>query len=290
MKDKTVLITGATSGIGKYTALALAKMGAHVLITGRNEAGGQEAIAEIKQLSGSSKVDLFLADLSKQADVVALAHQVQTNYERLDVLVNNAGSAATQRLLSPDGLELNFAINVVAPFLLTQLLLSVLQASQGARVITLMGGNVPHKLEVDNLQSERRFDGLNAYSQSKLAMMVVMYEFSQQLKDSSITMNICYPGQASTKMTRSVTPEMFPRGIRWLFPVFKLMTRPDNGKSAGKASQSSVYLASSVDVAGVTGRYYSSKAKETKMPDVVFDPKIRQNLWGLVHQLTNIPL
>lgn len=287
MKGKTVLITGATGGIGKHTALTLAQMGAHVLVTGRSEASGQEAVAEIKRLSGNEKVDLLLCDVSKQQDIVSLASEVKANYERLDVLINNAGSAVSQRLTSADGLELNFAVNVIAPFLLTHLLLSSLQVSQSARVITLMGGNVPDKLEIDNLQSERHFDGLHAYSQSKLAMMVVMVEFSQQLKNSNITMNICYPGQASTKMTRSVTSEMFPKGIRWAFPLFKFMTRPDNGKSAAKASQSSVYLASSADVAGVTGKYYSPKSRETKMPDVVFDPEVRQNLWALVNQLTN---
>ena len=165
-----------------------------------------------------------------------------------------------------------------------------LKANRPARVITLMGGDVPTKLEMDNLQAERSFDGLTSYSQSKLAMMVMMSEVAQRTQDSNITVNICYPGQASTNMTGSVTPEMFPSGARWIFPLFKFLTRPDNGKSAAKASRSSVYLASSAAVEGVTGKYFNPKCKEVTMPKVVFDLEIRQSLWAAVHQLTNTPL
>lgn len=289
MKDKIVLITGATGGIGKQTALTLAKMGAQVIITGRNENSGAEAVDEIKRLSGNSKVNLLLADVSKQADIKALASQVKEKYERLDILINNAGLAAAKRQLTDDGIESNFAVNVVAPFLLTHLLLDSLKDSQSARVITLMGGDVPAKLETDNLQGERNFDGLNSYSQSKLAMMIVMYEFSQQIQGSKITMNCCYPGQASTNMTRSVTPEMLPKAMRWMFPIFKLMTRPDNGKSAAKASQSSIYLASSMEVEGVTGKYFNPKGKETEMPKIVFDSEVRHNLWAMIRQIAGVP-
>ncbi|MCX6067919.1 MAG: SDR family NAD(P)-dependent oxidoreductase [Chloroflexi bacterium] len=288
MNDKIVLITGATNGIGKQTALSLAKMGAQVIITGRNEKSGAEAVIEIKQLSGNSKVDLLLADVSKQADIKTLASHVKEKYARLDVLINNAGLAAAKRQLTGDGIEANFAVNVVAPFLLTHLLLDSLKNSQSARVITLMGGDVPNKLEIDNLQGERNFDGLNSYSHSKLVMMIMMYEFSQRVKTSKVTMNCCYPGQASTNMTRSVTPEMFPKAMRWIFPIFQLMTRPDNGKSAAKASRSSIYLASSIDVEGVTGKYFDPKCKETAMPKIVFDSEVRQNLWEKVHQIAGV--
>lgn len=140
MKDKIVLITGATNGIGKQTALSLAKMNAQVIITGRNEKSGAEAVNEIKLLSGNSKVDLFLADVSKQADIKALASHVKNKYARLDILINNAGLAAAKRQITGDGIESNFAVNVVAPFLLTHLLFDTLKNSPSARVITLMGG------------------------------------------------------------------------------------------------------------------------------------------------------
>lgn len=288
MKEKIVLITGATNGIGKQTALSLAKMGAQVMIVGRNQTSGLEAVAEIKQSSGNSRVDLLLADVSKQAEIKALASQVKERVGRLDVLINNAGLAAAKRQLTDDGIESNFAVNVVAPFLLTHLLLDSLKCSQSARVITLMGGDVPNQLDIDNLQGERSFDGLNSYSQSKLAMLMVMFEFSQQLRDSTIALNCCYPGQASTPMTRSVTPEMLPKSMRWMFPIFKWMTRPDQDKSAAKASQSSTYLASSVEVEGVTGKYFSSKCRESAMPAIVFNLEMRQMIWATVNQLAGV--
>ncbi len=130
------------------------------------------------------------------------------------------GLAASERKLTEDGIESNFAVNVVTPFLLTHLLMDSLKKSPSPRVVTLMGGDVPTKLEMDNLQSEKSFDGLNTYSQTKLAMMVLMYEFAQREKD--MTINVCYPGQASTNMTRSVTPEMLPRIYAFCIPSFQV--------------------------------------------------------------------
>jgi NAD(P)-dependent dehydrogenase (short-subunit alcohol dehydrogenase family) len=288
LKDKLVVITGGTGGIGKQTAVTLAKMGARIIVTGRSQPSGEAAIAEIKQASGNSQIELLLADVSKQTHIHALVKQFKTKYERLDVLINNAGLAASTRQLTEDGIESNFAVNVVAPFLLTHLLMDSLKASPSARVINLMGGDVPAKLELDNLQAEHSFDGLKSYSQSKLAMMVVMYEFAQRIQGAKITMNTCYPGQASTNMTRSVTPEMFPGMMRWIFPLFKWVTRPDGGKSAAKASQSSVYLASSVEVEGVTGKYYNPKCQATSFSPVALDSETRQRLWEIVERLANI--
>ncbi|HMV97954.1 MAG TPA: hypothetical protein PKE48_16750, partial [Anaerolineales bacterium] len=146
------------------------------------------------------------------------------------------------------------------------------------------GGDVPAKLDMDNLQSEKSFDGLNTYSQTKLAMMVLMYEFAQHEK--GMTINVCYPGQASTNMTRSVTPEMLPRAMRWMFPIFKLLVREDGGKSAAKAARSSVYLASSPEVEGVTGKYFDTNCKEAAWSPAVMDDDMRKTLWEQVEQIT----
>jgi len=286
MKDKIILVTGATSGIGKQTALTLAKMGAQVVVTGRSKQSGEEAVAEIKAASGNTNVDFLTGDLSAQKIVHALAEQFKARYERLDVLINNAGLAASERKLTEDGIESNFAVNVVTPFLLTHLLMDSLKKSPSPRVVTLMGGDVPAKLDMDNLQSEKSFDGLNTYSQTKLAMMVLMYEFAQREKD--MTINVCYPGQASTNMTRSVTPEMLPRAMRWMFPVFKLMVRDDGGKSAAKAARSSVYLASSPEVEGVTGKYFDTNCKEAAWSPAVMDAGTREKLWSMTKQLSHI--
>ena len=284
MKDKIIFITGATSGIGFQTALALAKMGAQVIITGRNQKTAEEAVANIKSASGNSRVDYLLADLSARKNIRTLAEQFKARYERLDVLINNAGLAASQKELTEDGLESDFAMNVVSPFLLTNLLMDLLKKSSSPRVVTLMGGDVPAKLDMDNLQSEKSFDGLNTYSQTKLAMMALMYEFAQ--REKGVTINVCYPGQASTNMTRSVTSEMLPRAMRWMFPIFKLAVREDGGKSAAKAARSSVYLASSPEVDGVTGKYFDTNCKEATWSPAVMDAANRERLWKIVEQIT----
>ena len=284
MKDKIILITGATSGIGFQTALALAKMGAQVAVTGRSKPSAEEAVTKLKTESGNSLVDYLLADLSAQKNVCALAGQFKARYERLDVLINNAGLASSQKELTEDGLESDFAMNVVTPFLLTHLLMDSLKKSPSPRVVTLMGGDVPATLDMDNLQSEKSFDGLNTYSQTKLAMMVLMYEFAQ--REKGMTINVCYPGQASTNMTRSVTPEMFPGFVRFLFPIFKLAVRDDGGKSAAKASRSSVYLASSPEVEGVTGKYFDTNCKEAAWSPAVMDAAIRQKIWETIEKIT----
>ena len=284
MKEKNILIKGATSGIGFQTALALAKMGAQVIITGRSQKTAEEAVANIKSASGNTRVNFLLANLSAQKNVRALAEQFKAQYERLDVLINNAGLAASKKELTEDGLESDFAMNVVSPFLLTNLLMDSLKKSPSPRVVTLMGGDVPAKLDMDNLQSEKSFDGLNTYSQTKLAMMVLMYEFAQ--RETSVTINVCYPGQASTNMTRSVTPEMLPRAMRWMFPIFKLLVREDGGKSAAKAARSSVYLASSPEVEGVTGKYFDTNCKEAAWSPTVMEAGNREKIWKVIEKVS----
>lgn len=286
MKDKIVLITGATSGIGFQTALALAKMGAQVVITGRSQKTAQEAVANIQTMSGNSRVGYLLADLTQQAEIRALAEAFKQKYLHLDVLINNAGLAASQRQITADGVEAMFAVNVVAPFLLTRLLMDVLQAAPAARVVTLTGGDLPAHVAPDNLQAERSFEGLKSYSQSKVAMMAMMYEYAERTKDSTVTLNVCYPGQASTNMTRNVTADMLPGFMRFLFPLFKLVVRDDRGKSAAKASRSSVYLASSPETKGMSGKYFDTNSKLATWPAVVSNAEFRAKLWSNLERLT----
>jgi NAD(P)-dependent dehydrogenase (short-subunit alcohol dehydrogenase family) len=258
-------------------------MGAQVIVTGRSKTSAEEAVTKLKSASGNPRVDFLLADLSAQKNVRALAEQVKARVERLDVLINNAGLAASKKELTEDGIESDFAMNVVTPFLLTHLLMDSLKKSSSPRVVTLMGGDVPTTLDMDNLQSEKSFDGLNTYSQTKLAMMALMYEFAQ--REKGVTINVCYPGQASTNMTRSVTPEMLPGFMRFLFPIFKLAVRDDGGKSAAKASRSSIYLASSKDVEGVSGKYFDTNCKEAAWPPAVMDSNTREKLWEIIELL-----
>ena len=287
MKDKIVLITGATGGIGKQTAISLALLGATVVVTGRNKKTGEEAIKEIKAFSKNEKIDLILADISTIAGIKSLITKFKSKYNHLDILINNAGLAGNEYKKTIDGFEASFAVNIIAPFLLTNLLMESLKASQNARVITLTGGDLPSKIQLDNLQSEKSFNGLSTYSQTKIIMMCLMYEYSQRQLNSNITMNICYPGQASTSMTQNVTADMLPFLMRPIFPLFKLLVRPDNGKSAKKASRSSVYLATSKDLEKKTGIYCDKNVQLKEMPKVVTDEYNRKYIWDKVAELTN---
>jgi NAD(P)-dependent dehydrogenase (short-subunit alcohol dehydrogenase family) len=221
--------------------------------------------------------------------VRALATQFTQRYQHLDVLINNAGLAAPERHLTEDGIESNFAVNVVAPWLLSRLLLLALQASAAARIVTLTGGSHPARIELDNLQAERTFAGLNTYSHAKLLMMAVMYEFAERVRGTSVTINVCYPGQASTTMTQQVTPAMLSGALRLFWPLFKWATRPDNGASAQRASRSSVYLALSPDVAGMSAIYVDARCKTASWPPAVRDVTVRRHLWayleGLIHDV-----
>jgi NAD(P)-dependent dehydrogenase (short-subunit alcohol dehydrogenase family) len=288
MKNKIILITGGTGGIGKQTALTLAKMGAHVVVTGRSQASGEAAVSELKRLSGSQQVDLLLADISTQAGVRSLSDQFKAKYDRLDVLINNAGLAASARQLTEDGVESNFAVNAITPFLLTHLLMDRLKSSASARVINLTGGEAKGVIDLDNLQAERSFSGLNSYSHSKLVMMAMAYEFAQRVQGTNVTINVCYPGQAATNMTRSVTPEMLPGFMRFMWPFFKLAIREDGGKSAEKASRSSVYLASSVEVEGVNGKNFDTNSKMVDWPAAVVDQSTRQQIWKVAEQVSRL--
>ena len=286
MKDKIVLITGGTGGIGKQTALTLAKMGAQLVITGRSQTNGEAAVQELKQESGSQQIDLLLADISTRQGLRSLAEQFSQKYERLDVLINNAGLAAPKRELSADGIESDFAVNVLAPFLLTHLLMGRLKSSPDARVISLTGGQAKGQIELDNLQAERSFSGLATYSHAKLVLMAAMYEFAQRTQGTNVTVNVCYPGQASTQMTRSVTQEMLPGFMRLFWPLFKRVVREDGGQSAAKASRSSVYLATSAEVANINGQYFDTNCKRVAWPKAILDQETRQKIWVITERLS----
>jgi NAD(P)-dependent dehydrogenase (short-subunit alcohol dehydrogenase family) len=285
MNGKTVIVTGATDGIGKRTATALASLGAHVIVTGRNPERGLACVSEIAESCGHDRVEALYADLSSITGVRDLAAQVQGRYSTLDVLVNNAGLAAPERRVTADGLEADFAVNVLAPHLLTSLMEPLLAAAPSARVVTLAGGDHPRQLDLDDLQSELAFEGLKTYSRTKVLMMALMYERAQRTAGSTIDCNVCYPGQASTSMTRSVTAEMLPPALRFAFPVFKWFVRDDGGKSAVRASRSSVYLSSSPEVDGVSGAYFDKRCRRVEWPAPTMDAALRSQLWDIVEDI-----
>jgi len=283
MQGKTVLITGGTGGIGKETAIGLARLGARVVVTGRDKSRGEAGVAEIKRESGNGQVELLLADLSSQAEIARLAKTVMATYQRLDVLINNLGGLYSSRWETVDGVEATLAVNNLTPFLLTQLLLPLLKASRPARVINVTGGFTTTKVQLDNLQAEKNFLGLVTYSQAKVVMMATSYELATHLEGTGVTLNVAYPGAAATDMSSAMTPKMVPWFMRAIWPLFGVMM--GNAKPA-KAARSSIYLASSPEVEGINGKYYDTNSKLARWPKTVLDESTRRYIWNLSEKLT----
>ncbi len=277
MDHKVVLITGATNGIGKAAALEVARQGATVVIVGRNPAKTQATVTEIKQQSGSTAVDSLLADLSSLADVQRLASEFRQRYPRLDVLINNAGAYYGSRQLSADGYELTFAVNHLAPFLLTNLLLDLLKASAPARIINVSSD--AHKgstIHFEDLNAEKSFGtGYGAYGQSKLANVLFTYELARRLAGTGVTVNALHPGLVSTGFGSNVS------GIMGILTRIMLMF----ALSPEKGADTIVYLASSPDAAGETGKYWT-KRKAIASTEASYVEADQKRLWDVSVQMT----
>ena len=249
MAGKSVLVTGATGGIGKATATGLAALGARVGITGRDQARTEAAAAGIRATPGSPAVDVFAADMSVQAGVRRLAAQVLDTYPRLDVLVNNVGGFWAHRHVTADGLEHTFALNHLAPFLLTSLLLDRLTASAPARILTVSSGaHARGRIDFDDLQGERNYSGQRAYSQSKLANVMFTYELARRLEGTGVTATVLHPGVVRTSFGAEDQAAYLAVMIR----AARLFM-----KTPAQGADTPVYLASSPEVEGITGRYFA---------------------------------
>ena len=270
MAGKSVLVTGGTGGIGRATAIGLAALGARVGITGRDQARTEAAAAGIGAAPGSPAVDAFAADMSVQAGVRRLAAQVAGTYPRLDVLVNNVGGFWAHRHLTADGLERTFALNHLAPFLLTSLLLDRLTASAPARVVTVSSGaHASGRIDFDDLQGERNYSGQRAYSQSKLANVMFTYELARRLDGTGVTATVCHPGVVRTSF-----------GAEDQAAYFAVMTRVARlfMKTPAQGAATPVYLASSPEAEGITGRYYANRKPKTSSK-ASYDTAATARLW-----------
>jgi NAD(P)-dependent dehydrogenase (short-subunit alcohol dehydrogenase family) len=278
MGGKTALITGGTSGIGKATAVAMAAMGADVVITGRNAERGEAAVEEIKGHSTNASVELILADLSVQSEVRRLAETFLERHNRLDVLANNAGLVQSKRTETPDGIEMTLAINHLAPFLLTNLLLDRLKESAPSRVITVSSeaqrwGN----LDFGDMQSRRRYRGFPVYGMTKLANIMFTYELADRLQGTGITANCLHPGSVGTNFGQNNRGPM-----ALFFRTFKpFMRSPEQG------ADTLIWLASSLEVEGVSGKYFSDR-KEIEAKEIAYDPDARRRLWEISEELTGL--
>ena len=280
MQGKVCLVTGATLGIGKETALGLARMGAHVVVAGRDAARTRDTAAAIAAQSGNSQIDFLVADLSSQAEVRRLAQEFRDKYPRLDVLLNNAGAIFTKREMTVDGFERTWALNHLAEFLLTQLLRDRLEASAPARIVNVASGaHMSGAIDFDNLQGERKFSGIGAYSQSKLANILFTYALARRLVGKGVTANCLHPGVVATGFGHN-TPGLINTLLGLARPF--LMT-------AEKGAATSIYLASSPDVADVSGKYFAKCAPVASSKQSI-DVALQEKLWELsVRQTTGSP-
>lgn len=251
MAGKICLVTGATNGIGKVTATDLANRGATLVLVGRNADKVQQTVSDITAQTGNTAVAGIVADLSAQAEVRRVAQEFLAKHDRLHVLFNNAGAAFTKRLESVDGLEMTFALNHMAYFTLTRALLPTLQATNGARVVcTASEAHRGAQLDFTDLQSARRYNGFAVYGRSKLMNIMYGYELARRLAGTGITVNTLHPGFVATGFAKN-------NGGLISFAVGVLL-RPVE-ISPAKGAETPIYLATSPDVTGVTGKYFSKR-------------------------------
>jgi retinol dehydrogenase-12 len=280
LAGKIILITGATSGIGEVAARELARMGATVIVVGRAATRGQATIAKIKAATGSQTVDLLLANLASLADVRRLAQQVIDSYPRLDVLINNAGAIFFQRALSPDGIEMTWALNVLSPFLLTNLLLDRLKASAPARIINVASdAHQGAKIDFNDLEKQHGYSafGYSAYGQSKLALILLTHALAKRLEGTSVTVNSLHPGFVATRFGKGGNA-FTSAGMR-VAQLFAI--------SPEKGAETIVYLASSPEVVGVSGKYFV-KSREARSSAASYDDAAAGRLWEICEQMTGL--
>ena len=274
MRGRVCLVTGATLGIGRATAVGLARQGARVGIVGRSRERGEAVRAEIAREAGASAVELFLGDLSSQAEVRRIAGEVRARFGRLDVLVSNAGVYTRRRESTVDGIETQLAVNHLAPFLLTRLLLDLLTASAPARVVVVSseahrGARIPW----DDLQGERKYSGLRAYANTKLMNLLFVRELARRTAGTGVTVNALHPGVVATELLFGGWAP-----LRLLRPFLRT---PEQGAST------SVWLASSAEVEGVTGRYFRDE-REVVPSRAALDDEAARRLWKISEELTGL--
>ncbi|NVM00880.1 MAG: SDR family oxidoreductase [Candidatus Helarchaeota archaeon] len=274
MNGKICMITGSNSGIGKATAIGLAEMGATIIMVCRNTDRGEKAKKEIIDKTSNTSIDLLLADLSSQQAIRNLVDNYQSKYEKLHVLINNAAIMPYKKTFTEDNNEMQFAVNVLAPFLLTNLLIDILKKSAPSRILNVTSGlHTRAHIDFNNLQSEKKYSAFGTYGRVKLALVIFNNELARRLENSGITVNSLHPGTIRSSLGRDL-----PWYYRWAIVFFR------NPK---KGAETPVYLASSPEVEGISGKYFKNK-KEAKPSKEANNKEYGQKLWDICSELTNL--
>jgi len=279
LRGKIVLLTGANSGIGKAIALGLAELGATLVLVCRNEVRGQAAKREIIEKTGNDSVELITADLLLQSEVRRAAAEFRSTHSRLDVLINNAGGAFPSYAETEDGIERTMALNYFAPFLLTHLMLDVLEKSAPSRVVNVASvGHFGGKINLDNLTRDHGMGigGLGAYQRSKLALVLFTYELARRLSGRQVTVNCLHPGAVRTNIWGHA-------GV-WT-PIARLASL--FMRSARSGARTPIYLASSPELEGVTGRYYDD-CKLTPSSEESYNKSLALKLYDMSLRVTHL--
>lgn len=275
--SKVCLITGATSGIGKVTALSLARQGFKMLLVARSREKGESVRRAIQTVLPDSAPELFVGDLSSQQSIRTLAKEIQSAHSRIDVLINNAGGIFGNRVLTAEGIEYTFALNHLGYFSLTNLLLDSLRSAGDARIINVSSqAHKIGKLDLGNRNSHGNYNAMMAYAQSKLANILFTYELSRQLSGTRITVNALHPGSVHTNFGRDL-----PGAAGVFFRHFGFLLR-----SPEKGAETIIWLASSDQVDGITGRYFLDK-REIRSSGISYNASLAKQLWDISSELTS---
>ena len=278
MSAKVCLITGATSGIGEVTACELAQMGGTVVITARNQKKLGLAIDRLRAASNGNTVEGLVADQTSQSEVRSMAFDFLKRYERLDVLINNAGAVYLRRAESEDGIEMTFAGNHLAPFLLTNLLLGTLKQSSPARIINLSSNShAGQAIDFADLENRRSYQFMRAYGRSKLGNILFTKELARRLSGSGVTVNAVNPGFVGTNIGAN---------NGWLVKLFLSVTRIW-AISVDEGAETSVYLGSSPEVEGVSGEYFYQKQSVPSSQNS-YDEAAAERLWQISAEMTGL--
>ncbi|NVM18634.1 MAG: SDR family oxidoreductase [Candidatus Lokiarchaeota archaeon] len=269
MNEKLILITGSTDGIGYQAAIELVRLGHHVIIHGRNQEKAKQTIQKIEKETKNGNLSYIYADLGSIAQIKTMVSEIYDRFERLDVLINNAGVIRPERTVNKDGLEETFAINYLAPFLLSNLLIELLKKGKSSRIVNVVSRVQSNQLDFNDLQLEREYTAVKAYAKSKTALILFTYFLAEKLQDKGITVNCLHPGVINTKLLRAA----FGMG----------------GASLTEGAKTLVFAATAPKLEDVSGKYFLNN-RSSYSKEITYDRKVQKTLWKKTEEILDFQL